>query len=149
MDTPDKRKYLKILGLTALATIVFLPDVVLDLTSTALQFLFEWTIELAHLLFEGLESMLDHLIEGLFETNLQSTQTIVFYLLLAIAAYSLYRLGQFFQRTYRRCQQAWNDFRSRHQLNAMDYWRSLAIVEKVKLIVISSALIYFYVMFFI
>jgi len=148
MDASAKWNYLKILGLTALAVIVFFPDIVFDLTTTALHYLFEWFLELSHLLFEGLESMLDHLIEGLFETNLHSTQTIVFYILLAIAAYPLYWLGRFFYRTYRRCQTAWQHFWGGHHFNGIDYWRGLTLFDKIKLVVIPAVVIYLYVMFF-
>ena len=149
MDSSDKRKYLKIIGLTVLAIIVFFPDVVFDLTTSVLHFLFERLLELLHLLFEGLESILDHLIEGIFETDLHSTQTIVFYILLAIGIYLLYLLGRFILRLYNRCRQAWDGFWADHQINLFGYWRSLSLFEKVKMIAIPSFLVFLYVMFFI
>ncbi|WP_374089273.1 hypothetical protein [Methylomicrobium lacus] len=149
MDASAKGNYLKILGLTVLAVIVFFPDVVFDLTTTTLHYLFEWFLELSHLLFEGLESILDHLIEGLFETNLHSTQTIVFYILVAIAAYPLYWLGRYFYRSFRRCQAAWQHFWSEHPFNPIEYWRGLTFFEKIKLVLIPSVLVYLYAMFFV
>jgi len=149
MDASAKWNYLKILGLTALAAIVFFPDVFFDLTTTSLHYLFEWLLELSHLLFEGLESVLDHLIEGLFETDLHSTQTIVFYIIVAIFAYPLYWLGRSFYRTFRRCQQAWQHLWAEHQFNPIEYWRGLSLFGKIKLVLIPSAVIYLYVMFFV
>ncbi|MEC4749231.1 hypothetical protein [Methylomicrobium sp. Wu6] len=149
MESSAKWKYLKILGLIALTVTVFFPDVVFDLTVSSLHFLFESLLELSHLLFEGLESVLDHLIEGLFETDLHSTQTIVFYILLAIAAYPLYWLGRFSLRLYRRCQQTWNGFRAEHPFNPIEYWHGLTLLRKIKLILIPVALVYLYVMFFV
>jgi hypothetical protein len=149
MDSLDKGKYLKILGLTTLAVIVFFPDVVFDLTTSSLHFLFEHLLELLHVLFEGLESVLDHLVEGLFETHSHLTQTIVFYILVAIGIFLLYRLGLHLLRLYRRCQQRWSEFRTAHQLNPIEYWQGLTFFEKVKLVLIPSVLLYLYVMFFI
>lgn len=48
--------------------------------------------ELLHLIFEVIEIALDHLIEGIFRTNLQQTQLIVFYILLAFAGVLIYAL---------------------------------------------------------
>jgi hypothetical protein len=148
MGSSAKWKYLKILGLTALAIIVFFPDVVFELTASFLHFLFESLLELTHLLFEGLESMLDHLIEGLFETDVHSTQIIVFYILLAISIYFLYRLYLVFVRFYRHCLLAWHGFQTEHKLNVIEYWRALTFFGKVKLLLIPSALVYLYVMYF-
>ena len=149
MDASDKLKYLKILGLTLLSIIVFFPDVVFDLMIQTLQVLFEGLFELSHLLFEGIESVLDHIVEVLFETELHSTQTIVFYILLSIGIYLVYRVGRMVMRLFRKCQKAWNDFRAEHQLNVVGYWRGLTVLEKVKWVLISILLIYLYTLYFI
>lgn len=149
MDPSKKRKYLKIWGLISLALIVVFPDVVFDTTASILGYLFDHLVEFGHILFESIEMALDHVIEGVFETDLHSTQTIVFYVLLAIGIYILYLAGRLTLRIYRRCKLAWSDFRAEHQLNVIEYWRGLTLLEKVNLIVIPSALIYLYVMFFV
>lgn len=149
MDATDKRNYLKILALTVLAIVIFFPDVVFDMTTSILHFLFERLLELLHLLFEGLESMLDHLVEGVFETDVHSTQTIVFYILVAIGAYLLFRAGRFLLRVYRRCRQAWDNFWAEHHFDGIEYWRGLGLFGKIKLILIPAFLVYLYVMFFI
>jgi hypothetical protein len=149
MDPSKKRKYLKIWGLISLALIVVFPDVVFDTTTSILGYLFDHLVEFGHILFESIEMMLDHVIESVFETDLHSTQTIVFYILLAIGIYILYLAGRLMLRLYRRCKLAWNDFQAEHQLNAMEYWGELTLFEKIKLIVGSAVLLYLYVMFFI
>ena len=149
MDATDKRKYLKILALTVLAIVIFFPDVVFDMATSALHFLFERMLELIHLLFEGVESMLDHLVEGIFETDVHSTQTIVFYILLAIGAFLLFRAGRFLLRLYRRCHQAWVGYWAEHHHDGIEYWRGLSLFGKLKLILIPALLVYLYVMFFI
>jgi hypothetical protein len=149
MDPSIKRKYLKIWGLISLALIAFFPDVVFDTTTSILGYLFDHLVEFGHILFESIEMVLDHVIEGIFETDLHSTQTIVFYVLLAIGIFILYLVGRLILRVYRRCKLGWSSFRAGHQLNVMEYWRELTLLEKVKLIVIPSVLLYLYVMFFI
>jgi hypothetical protein len=149
MDSSIKRKYLKIWGLISLALIVVFPDVVFDTTANILGFLFDHLVEFGHILFEAIEMALDHVIEGIFETDLQSTQTIVFYVLLAIGIFILYLIGRLILHVYRHCKLAWSNFWAHHQLNVMAYWRELTLLEKVKLIVIPSVLLYLYVMFFI
>jgi hypothetical protein len=149
MDPSTKRKYLKIWGLISLALIVVFPDVVFDTTTSILGYLFDHLVEFGHILFESIEMVLDHVIEGIFETDLHSTQTIVFYVLLAIGIYILYLIGRLILRIYRHCKLAWSNFWAHHQLNVMEYWRELTLLEKVKLIVIPSVLLYLYVMFFI
>jgi hypothetical protein len=147
---PSKRwKHLKIWGLISLGLIVLFPDVVFDTTTSILGFLFDHLVELAHILFESVEMVLDHVIEHLFETDLHATQTIVFYVLLSIGLYFLYRLGRVVLRVYRRSSLAWNDFRAEHQLNPVEYWRGLSPFEKIKLVVIPAALLYLYVTFFV
>jgi hypothetical protein len=149
MDPSKKRKYLQIWVLTSLALIVVFPDVVFDTTTSILGFVFDHLVEFGHILFESVESVLDHVIEGIFETDLHSTQTIVFYVLLAIGIYILYLAGRYTLRLYRHCKVVFSDFLARHSLNPMEYWRELTFSEKVKFILIPSVLLYLYVMFFI
>lgn len=131
---PSKRwKYLKIWVLISLALIVLFPDVVFDTTTNILGFLFDHFVEFSHIL---------------FETDLHSTQTIVFYVLLAIGSYLLYRMGRYFLHLYRRSRLAWSEFRTEHPFDAMEYWRELTRFEKIKLIVIPMVILYLYVMFF-
>lgn len=149
MDPLKKRKYLKLWGLISLALIMIFPDVVFDTTASILDFLFHHLLEFGHILFESIESVLDHIIEGLFETDLHSTQTIVFYVLLTIGIYILYRAGRIALRIYRRSELAWSEFRAQHSFGLMHYWRELTLFGKIKLIVIPALFLYLYVMFFI
>lgn len=61
------------------------PDLVVELTVGLFSFLMDEIIELLHLTYEMLEYSLDLIIEHVFHTGIQSTQTIVFYIQLVIA----------------------------------------------------------------
>jgi hypothetical protein len=148
VDPSQKWKYLKIWGMISLGLIVVFPDVVFDTTTNILGFLFDHLVEFGHILFESVEMVLDHVVEHLFETDLHSTQTIVFYVLLAIGLYILYLAGRVVLRLYRRVKSAWDEFRAEHQLNPVEYWRELTLIEKVKFVVIPPLLLYLYMMFF-
>jgi hypothetical protein len=69
-------------GLMALFALVFIqaPDVIFELLSDLFSFIIDECIEVFHLLYEMVEYGLDQLIEHTFHTDMQSTQTIVFYL---------------------------------------------------------------------
>lgn len=149
MDPLKKRKYLKLWGLISLALIMIFPDVVFDTTTSILDFTFHHLLEFSHILFESVEMVLDHVIEHFFETDLHSTQTIVFYVLLAIGIYLLYLAGRVTLRFYRRCELAWSEFRTQHSFSLMSYWRGLTLFEKIKLIGFPALFLYLYVMFFV
>jgi hypothetical protein len=74
------------LVLIGLAIIVTIPDVVIGFLLEIFHLLFE----LAFIIFEWLESSLDNVVEHLLNTELHATQTIVFYLIMAIFAYPFY-----------------------------------------------------------
>jgi len=63
---------------------------------------FELLLELIHISFEFVEQMLDILIEHIFHTDLHNTQIIVFYLMLSIAGYGLYKLYKLLRTLPRR-----------------------------------------------
>jgi len=92
---PKLRKGLQVL---ALLVIVFLPDTIIELISELLHVIGELLLEFSHILFEGIESGLDNLVEGLFETDLHNTQIIVFYIIILPILYVLYRLARYIPR---------------------------------------------------
>ncbi len=63
---------------------------------------FELLLELIHISFEFVEQMLDILIEHIFHTDVHNTQIIVFYLMLSIAGYGLYKLYKLLRTLPRR-----------------------------------------------
>ena len=72
------------------ASMLIMPDVIFGLLLEALHL----TLEFSHILFELVESALDHWVEHTFHTGTRETQIIVFYLIAsmgAIASYFLYR----------------------------------------------------------
>jgi hypothetical protein len=62
---------------------------------------FELLFELIHVSFEFVEEMLDMLIEHIFHKDLHDTQVIVFYLMLSVAGFALYKLLRALPNRYR------------------------------------------------
>lgn len=62
---------------------------------------FELLFELIHVSFEFVEEMLDMLIEHIFHKDLHDTQLIVFYLMLSVAGFALYKLLRALPNRYR------------------------------------------------
>jgi hypothetical protein len=61
---------------------IILPIIV----SSQMDVIIHLSLDLLHLLFEILESALDHLVEHIFHTDTRTTQVITFYLILILAA---------------------------------------------------------------
>jgi hypothetical protein len=86
--------------LTGAASMLLMPDVIFGLLLEALHL----ALEFAHILFELVESALDHWVEHTFHTGTRETQIIVFYLIVsmgAIAAYFVYRKISLFFRVFK------------------------------------------------
>ena len=94
--------------------------------------LFELLLELIHVSFELAENSLDMLIEHIFHTDLHDTQVIVFYLMLSIAGYAMYRLLRAMPRRYREFNEnlATGWLRLKNELLA--YWQYLPPTGKTK-----------------
>ena len=129
-----------IYSLVALIVIIIiaLPDVVIEFG----HFIFELLYELADVSFEGIETLLDHIVEHLFETELHETQTIVFYILIALIAFPVYYLCRLLTRLFFRLKNsvpaAWALYKTR----ATIYWRELSLNGKIKFIVIAAGALY-------
>jgi len=87
------------LGLLGIVVMLTIPDMVIELSTELLHFVFELIFEVADVTFEAVETMLDHLVEHLFHTGLHDTQVIVFYIIVSTLAYPLYRLARVVLRT--------------------------------------------------
>jgi len=74
MDENTKFIVINAAILAAILSILVFPDVLFGLFFELLHL----CLEFAHILFEFVESTLDHVIEHLFETDLHATQVIVF-----------------------------------------------------------------------
>ena len=138
MISPTYRKILYGLALIGIVIIMTMPDVVMGLLFESAHFFFE----LLFILFEWIESTLDKLVEHLFDTELHQTQTIVFYLMVAIVVFPLYYLSRMLARLFFRLKEtlltAWTLYKTR----ATFYWQDLSLIDKIKWIVITMVAIY-------
>ncbi len=96
---------------------------------------FELLFELIHVSFELVEHSLDMLIEHIFHTDRHSTQVIIFYLMLSIAGYALYRLYKQLRTLPRRYREVkknlvtgWTQLKK----EILTYWQYLPPVGKIK-----------------
>ena len=141
MNSISYRKLINGLIFTCIVIIIFIPDVVFGLLFELFHFILELLLELAHVLFEGIESTLDKIVEHTFHTDLHQTQIIVFYIMVSVAAYGFYRLIRVMPRYYEQLKEkliiAWIINKTRVTL----YWQSLPLNERVRLIVISAVAI--------
>lgn len=125
-------------GLLLLAAIIFLaaPDQVIDYLLTLAHYLLGAILHLLHLLFEYLESTLDHIVEHLFHTGLHQTQIIVFYTLLAFATAGLYGLWLIVPSICLRFTQALRQHYSRKKASLLYYWGEQTLQAKVGLVLL-------------
>lgn len=111
------------LGLIVAITI---PDVIFDLSLGFLGFVFDHLLELGHIVFEMVESMLDKAVEHIFHTDLHQTQTIVFYVMLAGVVYLAYLVFNFLAPLGRRVIHHWIQRKN----DCLEKWRGLSFGSK-------------------
>jgi hypothetical protein len=132
------QKILYGLVLIGVVIIITMPDVVIGLLFELAHLIFE----LVFISFEWLESLLDHIVEHLLHTELHQTQTIVFYLLLGIAAYPFYYLWRKLLRLFFWLKEslltAWVVYKN----HAIVYWQNLSLIDKIKVLVIAAGATY-------
>ncbi len=136
LTTHQKISYgLVLIGIVIMIT---MPDVVIGLLFELAHLLFE----VMFISFEWLESLLDHLVEHLLHTELHQTQTIVFYLLVGIAAYPFYYLWRKLLRLFfwlkASLLTAWVVYKN----HAIVYWQDSPLIDKIKVLVIAAGAIY-------
>jgi len=126
------------LVLIGIVIMIAMPDVVIGLLFELAHLLFE----VVFIAFEWLESLLDHLVEHLLHTELHQTQTIVFYLLVGIAAYPFYYLWRKLLRLFfwlkASLLTAWVVYKN----HTIVYWQNLSLIDKIKALVIAAGAIY-------
>jgi hypothetical protein len=133
--------------LAAVMMVIVMPDVVFDLLSSLLHFLFVNILHFLHLAFEFVELNLDKLVEHLFETDLHQTQVIVFYIIASFVCYGLYRLGRAVPPFCRQVKKNQITYWSRKKASLLFYWREQSLFNKIKLAVIGVAAITCYILF--
>jgi hypothetical protein len=103
---------------------------------------FELLLEVFHLLFEGIESSLDTIIELVFETGGHETQIIVFYIMFALMAYGGYRLWKAMPRYWQVIRNYVSVFYNDYKTALLIYWLELSLFGKIKFVTISFAISY-------
>ncbi len=138
MISPAYRNVLYGLALIGIVIMLTMPDVVMGLSFELVHFFFE----LLFISFEGIESLLDKIVEHSLHTELHETQTIVFYLMVGIAVLPLYYLSRMLWRFFVRLKvtlpEAWSLYKTRATL----FWEDLSLIDKIKWIVITTGAIY-------
>jgi hypothetical protein len=132
------QKILYGLVLIGVVIIITMPDVVIGLLFELAHLIFE----LVFISFEWIESLLDHIVEHLLHTELHQTQTIVFYLLVGIAAYPFYYLWRKLLRLFFWLKEslltAWVVYKN----HTIVYWQNSSLIDKIKVLIIAAGAIY-------
>ncbi|MGZ8162720.1 MAG: hypothetical protein ACXW0H_08815 [Methylobacter sp.] len=124
--------------LVAIALIITIPDVIIDLL-----------LEFGHILFESVESALDTLVEYTFHTDLQQTQVIVFYLMIFLAIGGLYCLWLVLSPLCRQCKENLLSLYSEQKAHLSLYWNHLSLFQKIKLAAVTTATTYLFLILFV
>ena len=137
---------LVLLGIVVMVTI---PDMVIELSTELFHLIFELIFEVADVTFESVETMLDIVIEHLFHTGLHDTQIIVYYVIVSVLAYPLYRLVRVLLRYLFRILTAipikYADYKNQWLLLRQDisyYWQKLPFISKLKWVLITTSILY-------
>lgn len=133
MMTPNQHKILHGLIATSIFISILIPHTVFGLL-----------LELFHLLFEGIESSLDTIIELLFETGGHETQIIVFYIMFAAMGYGGYRLWKAMPCYWQKIKNYWTAVYKDYKTALLAYWQRLSLFGKIKFIVSSFAISYIF-----
>jgi hypothetical protein len=91
---------------------------------------------LLHQAFELFELSLDLLIEHFFHTDLHTTQIIVFYLMLSMAACAIYILLRALPRWYHQSIEKLNTYCAQQKAEAFDDWHNLSFFGKIKCVLV-------------
>jgi hypothetical protein len=132
------RKIIYGLALIGIVFMITMPDVVMG-------FLFELVhvfFEVLFISFEWIETLFDHIVEDLFDTELHQTQTIVFYLLVGLFVFPLYYLGRMLLRLFFRLKETLIEEWALKKTSAILFWQDLSLIDKIKWIVITVGAIY-------
>ena len=133
--THKKIKY----SLLIVGTIILLiaPDMIANMLMTIVHFTFALILHLAEVTFEGLESLLDRIVEYFFDTEVHETQTIVFYLMILIALFPLYFLCRVLPGFFIWLKEILITTWARHKSNVIIYWEDLSSHDKIKLTILA------------
>jgi len=130
----DSARYAKIInGLVAIGIVVavWFPDVVWDLSYELIHAVLELMLEALHLIFEAAEIGLDVLVEHLFETDMRSTQIIVFYIIVLVILVLAYGVYRWLRGVYRHCLDAWMARWQSFKTGVNQSFQRMGMAEKV------------------
>ena len=120
------------------ATILMIaPDMIANMLMTIVHFTFALILHLAEVTFEGLESLLDRIVEYFFDTEVHETQTIVFYLMILIALFPLYFLCRVLPGFFIWLKEILITTWARHKSNVIIYWEDLSSHDKIKMTILA------------
>lgn len=117
--------------LAGVVAMIVLPDTIFGLFFQLLHLLMEF----AHILFEFVESTLDHVIEHVLHTELHETQVIVFYIILSIALVGCYGLWHTVPRFCGRVKNSLFDWWVWEKTTCSFYWLGLTLTQKIWLFI--------------
>lgn len=117
------------------ASFVTVPDIVFGLFIGILHS----AVEVLHLLFEFIESALDHLVEHTFHTGVHETQVIVFYILVTIGTAALYYLWTKAPVLLKKFKEKLITLTLEQKTKLINYWTEQTLLGKFKLLAIVNA----------
>ena len=134
-----KTQLLILNSLLLMAVIIFLamPDQILYLLLALGHYLFEAGLHLIYLIFEYVESSLDHAVEHLFHTGLHQTQVIVFYTLIAFGGVGFYLMWRLVPPACLRSIQFLRAYCLRKKASVLYYWGEQPLPNKIGVIALS------------
>jgi len=123
-------------ALVGLSFVIY--DVVIDLVLSILHLIFVPI----HFMYEWFELGIEHTVEFLFHTSRHGSQVITFYIMMLIASLFIYWLWRVLPRLYKRfiqfVQQSWK----RRKTECEEYWLSLTLNKKMKLLFTTAWIVY-------
>ncbi len=136
-------------GLTAIGIfiVIIMPGEIFGLMIELLHILWELFVEFLDLVFEWVESTLDHLIEHLFETDLHDTQIIVFYIIMSMCLFIGYRLYRFLPKLFKRWLVGFQAALAWHKTQLKLYWQRQKLIDKIKILVMLIGIGYLWILF--
>ncbi len=136
----ENTKFIAINGfiLVGVLSLLVFPDVIFGLFFQMLHLL----LEFAHIMFEFIESTLDHVVEHLLHTELHQTQVIVFYIIVSVASVGIYALWRTVPRYYWRAKNQLIAFWFWEKSTTYLYWQGLTVSQKTKLVTFSALSLY-------
>lgn len=132
------KEHLDLIIIVLVALSIAMYDVMSDVAFSILHLIFE----VIHLMFEWFELGIEHSIEHLFHTTRHGSQVVTFYILLLTAGLLIYWLWRIMPRLYKQfiqfVQRAWE----RRRTECKNYWLSLTLINKVRLLSTATGIVY-------